>query len=219
MSNINSINELISAYLQNDRQSGAKLFDSPEYQRKFKALVAKYAYSSNISSEDLSQTAKLKIIQALKAGKYNPDLGDFHHWSLTVARFAIIDLVRKNQRQSKVISLDQNIPGTDIPVGDTVADDFNSLESLEQAESVIRVKSLIFSLDERYPERNYRKLFLAKVAGKTQKEIALELNITQSAISKRWKELTVRLTEEMQLVSEFLSEQKPAKSQRSQAQW
>jgi RNA polymerase sigma factor (sigma-70 family) len=216
-----SVNELISRYLKGDSSSGAKLFDDPEYQRKFKAVIAKYANRNHhINQEDAAQTIKLKIIQALKKGKYNPEWGNFHHWCLTVTRFAMIDLVRKSQRHPTVISLDQNLKGTDIPISETISDDFNLLDSLEKAELINRVKSIIFSLNKSYPQRNYYKLFLAKIAGKTQAEIALDLNITQSAVSKRWKELIFRITEEIQLPSTPLpDDNKKVKSKRSQAKW
>ena len=214
-----SVSELISQYLQGDRLAGDKLFDYPEYQRKFKAIVAKYTSSNNLNREDVAQTARLKVIQALKAGKYNPDLGDFYHWALTVTRFAIIDLIRKSHRQTKVISLDQNILGTDILLGETVADDFDLLDTLEKVELVTKVRNIIDALDKRFPQKNYQQLFLAKIAGKTQKEIAYDLKITQSAVSKRWQELILRITAEMEIIPEVISTPKTKKVNRSQLQW
>jgi transcription initiation factor TFIIIB Brf1 subunit/transcription initiation factor TFIIB len=70
---------------------------------------------------------------------------------------------------------------------------------LETADLVARVRVAIIDLDKLYPDRSYYQLWLGKVNEQTQAEIAKKLGLTQSAISKRWQELIIRLTIELEL--------------------
>ncbi len=134
-------------------------------------------------------------------GKFRQgDVQDFYHWAAMVARFAIIDLVRKEKRQN-CISLDQTIPGTDLPLLETIQDELDLLDTVEHADLVSRAIDAISKLDQRHPNRDYQKLWYGKVQGRTQVQLAADLGLkTQSAVSKRWRELLERLAEELGLV-------------------
>ncbi len=178
-----------------------KMMSCLEYQQRIEKIARKETREYSLSWEDAAQTAHEKVFQALRAKKFDPKKGDFSHWAATVARFAIIDLLRK-EKYRNVRSLDQNIPGTDIPLLETIADDFNLLDEVEYADFVLQVEEAIALLDERYPHREYGKLWQGKVEGKTEVQIAADFGITQSAINKRWKELTARIAEELGLLSD-----------------
>ncbi|MGD1701808.1 sigma-70 family RNA polymerase sigma factor [Dapis sp. BLCC M229] len=176
-----------------------KMMSSSKYQQIIEKIARKETREYSLSWEDAAQTAHEKVFQVLQAKKFDPKKGNFYHWAATVARFAIIDLRRK-ERQRNFRSLDQNIPGTDIPLLETVADEFNLLDAVEYTDLVFQVKEAIALLDERHPHREYGKLWQGKVEGKTEVQIAADFGITQSAINKRWKELRGRIAEELGLL-------------------
>lgn len=193
------LHKLIWRYLNDDSQAGEQLKSWKEYQQTVERIARKHTRGHSLSWEDAAQTAHEKVFQALKEKKFHPEKGDFLPWAATVAKFAIIDWVRK-EKQRNHSSLDQNIPGTDIPVSDTIADEFNLLDAVERTDLVFRIKEAIALIDQRYPDRDYRKLWQGKVQGKIQTQLAADLGITQSAISKRWKELTAHIAQELELL-------------------
>lgn len=192
------LQKLIWRYLNNDSQACEQLISYSEYQHTVEKIARNYTRGHSLSWEDAAQTAHEKVFHALKEKRFDPER-DFIRWAATVAKFAIIDLVRKEKYRSHS-SLDQNIPGTDIPVSDTIADEFNLLDAVERADLVFRVKEAIALIDQRYPDRGYRKLWQGKVQGKTQTQLAADLGIAQCTISKRWKELTARIAQELGLL-------------------
>ncbi|MGK7927049.1 MAG: RNA polymerase sigma factor [Spirulina sp.] len=177
---------------EDERILGQLLVDS-QHQLRVQRIARKHTRGTAIAWEDVAQTAQEKIWQNLKARKFDADRGNFYHWAATVARFAAIDLVRREKLRT-CESLDRHLPGTTQPILNTIADRANLFESLERQDLIRRVRKAIARLDRCYPQRCYLKLWKGKVKGKTQAQLATELGITQSAISKRWKELTIRIT-------------------------
>ncbi|MBD1847025.1 sigma-70 family RNA polymerase sigma factor [Cyanobacteria bacterium FACHB-63] len=177
-----------------------KLLVDPEHRRRIDRIAQKQTRGTSIPWEEAAQTAHLKLVRVVRAGKFqgeNPTA--FYRWALTVARFEIIDLVRKESNH-RWTSLDQTLPGTDISVLETISDDFNLFDSVEQSDLVLRTIDAIAVLDQQYPDRDYLKLWQGQIAGKNQSQLAAELGLNQSTISKRWKELTKRLTEALGLL-------------------
>lgn len=152
-------------------------------------IARKQTRGTRVSWEDAKQVAYERVLRATQAGKFrNGGVEEFYHWAATVARFAIIDLVRHEQKFHS-LSLDLNIPGTDVPLSETIADEFNLLDACERADLVLQAIKAIALLNRHYPDRAYLKLWQGRVEGKSQVQLAAELGITQGAISKRWKEL------------------------------
>lgn len=176
------------------------LLTNLEHRLRVQKIARKNTLGTSVSWEDAAQTAQIKLLQAVQAGKFRKgDADAFYRWAATVARYAVIDLVRKEHHPS--ISLDQPIPGTDLPIGDTLSDPFDALEALERAELVQMAIAAIIALDKTYPDRGYGILWHGYLQGHTQGQMAAELHLTQGAISKRWKELTQRVAEHLGLVN------------------
>ena len=176
-----------------------RLTDPANLQRMTQ-IARKQTRGSTVDWQDALQSAQFKIITAIRAGKftYGTEL-DFDRWALTVARFEIIDLVRKSKCR-EWDSIDRPL-APNLTLLDTIADPHNSFTAMESADLVWRVKTIIIALDQLYPDRSYYALWLGKVNEKNQTEVAKELGLTQSAISKRWRELFALLAIELGLDS------------------
>jgi RNA polymerase sigma factor (sigma-70 family) len=160
-------------------------------------IARKQTRGSGVDWEDAAAAAQCKILQAFRSGKFrHGDAAAFHRWACSVARFEIIDLVRKDKREH-CASLDQTLYEGDTTWLEMVADDFNALESLVRSDLIERAIAAIVALDQAQPEKCFLKLWQAKLTDKRQAELAAELGLTQSAISKRWKELTHQLTAQL----------------------
>ncbi|MEA5468054.1 sigma-70 family RNA polymerase sigma factor [Spirulina sp. 06S082] len=177
-----------------DERIFGKLLADSQHQLRVQRIARKQTRGTAIDWEDAAQTAQEKIWQKLKAQKFDSDRGNFYHWAAIVARFAVIDLVRREKLRT-CDSLDRNLPGTNQPILNTIADSANLFDSLEYQDLMQRIRKAIERIDLSYPQRRYLKLWKGKLKGKTQAKLASELGITQGAISKRWKELTVRIVE------------------------
>jgi RNA polymerase sigma factor (sigma-70 family) len=171
---------------------------NPAHLRRITQIARKQTQGSTVDWQDAVQAAQLKLIVSVRAGKFSYGAAaDFDRWASTVARFEIIDLVRKSKcRQWD--SLDRPL-ADNLNLIDTIADPLNSFTVLETADLVLRIKAIMIDLDRLYPDRSYYQLWLGKVNEQTQAEIATGLGLTQSAISKRWQELLQRLTVELGL--------------------
>lgn len=201
------------------------LIDS-KYREIVEKIARKHTRNSSMSWEDAAQTAHIKVFRMVQAGKFcSHQANNFYCWAATVARNAVIDFVRKETLRN-CPSLDKAIPGTDVSLLDTVADKFDLLEAVERADIVIVAKEAIKKLAQLYPEREYLKLWQGLLEGKKQTQLALDLQITQSEVSRRRKELLQRVAEELGLLQPeaIEKEQKQARKskasrKRSQEQW
>jgi RNA polymerase sigma factor (sigma-70 family) len=170
----------------------------PAHLRRITQIAHKQTRGTTVDWQDALQSAQCKLVTAIRAGKftYGTEL-DFDRWAATVARFEIIDLVRKSKcRQWD--STDR--PSTaNLTLLDTIADPHDPFGEIEEADLILRVNTTIIAIDRRYPNRSYYYLWLGKVNEKNQTEIAQELGLTQSAVSKRWRELFALLAIELGL--------------------
>jgi RNA polymerase sigma factor (sigma-70 family) len=166
---------------------------NPAHLDRIAQIARKQTRGSNIDWQDALQTAQIKLIVSIRAGKFTYGTEqDFDRWATTVARFEIIDLVRKSKCR-EWDSIDRLL-ANNLTVLDTIVDPLNSFTALETADLVVRVRAAIIDLDKLYPDRSYYQIWWGKVNEQKQTEIAKELGLTQSAISKRWQELLLRLT-------------------------
>jgi RNA polymerase sigma factor (sigma-70 family) len=176
-----------------------RLTDPANVQRMTQ-IARKQTRGSTVDWQDALQSAQFKIITAIRAGRFRSGTElDFDRWALTVARFEIVDLVRKSKCR-EWDSLDRPL-APNLTLLDTIADPHNVFTAMEEADLSLRVKTIIIALDQRYPHRSYYDLWLGKVNEKNQTEVAKELGLTQSVISKRWRELFALLAIELGLDS------------------
>lgn len=215
--------------LEHNCQGESRIFDrllgDREHQQRIERIARKNTKGTEVSWEDAVQTAQMKVFREAKAGKFaRGNVEQFYCWATVVAKFAIIDLVRQ-EKQQRCRSLDHPLPGTDVLLRDTIADEFDLLDAIERADLVLRAIEAIGILDQRYPQRGYLKLWQGKIRGKTQTQLAKDLEITQGAVSKRWAELIARLVRVLQLLPVGEIEREPQTfvhrtvRERSSQQW
>lgn len=196
--------ELLNLYFQGDSQACEELLLYREHQQRVERIARKNTRGSIVSWEDAAQDAHVKVLQAARSRRFCwGSVREFYCWAAVVAHNEIIDIVRREQRRQEQLlskSLDQLIPGTDIFLRETIADDFNLSDAVEHADLVLKAAEVIATIEQRYPSRGYLKLWSSRVQEKTQQQIAAELGVTQGEISKRWKELSGRITDELGLL-------------------
>ncbi|MEO1432996.1 MAG: sigma-70 family RNA polymerase sigma factor, partial [Cyanobacteria bacterium J06633_8] len=175
-------------------ESLIKELENPNYREIIHKIARKYTLSTSISWEDAAQTAYIKVMEAVKAGKFRQGgVEEFYRWMTVVARFEIINFVKKEKKRC-CPSLDTNINGTDLAWIDTISSQEDIFDSYERADLIIKTKEAITTLDTRYPQRGYLKLWQGEVAGKHYTELMQELGVSQGQISKLWNELVARVT-------------------------
>ncbi|MBE9028207.1 sigma-70 family RNA polymerase sigma factor [filamentous cyanobacterium LEGE 11480] len=201
---------------------GEQLLCHPDHIKRIERIARKQTRGSGLDWQDAAQSAQTKLLKAFRAGKFRQgDAAAFYRWASSVARFEIIDLVRKEKRQ-RCSSLDQTLSEGQTTWLELVADDFNALDSLVQNDLVEQAIAAIFELDAAQPDKCFLKLWQAKLTGKRQTDLATELGLTQSAISKRWKELIRKLTAHLGWLEPPTQIKAPAPSEargRSQMSW
>jgi RNA polymerase sporulation-specific sigma factor len=194
---------------------------APVFVQRLQRLARKHTHWNTIGWEDAAQAAQIKILQAMRDGKFRQGgAADFDRWALTVARFEIIDLVRR-ERHRDCTSLDAVLLGTDLRLADTIADEFNSLDSLERTDLIQGAIAAITTLHQAAPERGYLALWQGQVQGKTQTQLAQALGLSQGEVSKRWKELVSQLAIALGLVPPIVKPEPKRRGRppRSQANW
>jgi len=200
-----SSEELVERCIQGDAPACDRLLLDQQHRQRVEILARKNTQGTSISWEDAAQEAQEKVLQAARSGKFRKGgVEEFYRWAATVAQNAIIDLIRREHRRQgpwSWHSLDQQIPGTDMTLWDIIADDFNLWDVLERADLVSKVPEIIETLDQRYPKKRYLQLSQGLVAERTQSQLAAELGVGQSEVSKRRKELSLRIGKELGLLS------------------
>lgn len=184
---------------ESQAESLTKELENPKYREIINKIARKHTHRTSISWEDAAQTAYIKVMEAVKARKFRQGgIEEFYRWTTVVARFEIINFVKKEQKRN-CPSLDTNINGTDLSWIDTIPSQEDIFDSEERADLIIKAKAAIKTLDTRYPQRGYLKLWQGKVAGKHYTELMQELGVSQGQISKLWNELVARVTVELGL--------------------
>ena len=224
------LEELVHRYLKGDRLACKQLLSYPQHQQRVERIARKNTKGTSVSWEDAAQEAHEKVLLALKHGKFTTGgIREFYHWAATVAYHQVIDLVRQEKRRQgwwSWKSLDQQILGTDLPLGETIADDFDLWDAVERVDLVLKAIEAISAIDQRYPNRGYLKLWQGRVQNRTQSQLAVDLSVSQGEISKRWHELLGRIAEELGFLQTEdvrrnlkVTQKQKVKRQRSDASW
>ncbi|MGK7904227.1 MAG: RNA polymerase sigma factor [Hormoscilla sp.] len=197
--------QLVERCLQGDTQACDRLLLDQQHRQTVERLARKYTQGTSISWEDAAQEAQEKVLKATRSGKFRNDgVEKFYRWAAAVAQNALIDRLRKeNRRQGPWYwhSLDEQIPGTNMMRWEIIADDFNLWDVVERADLVSKVPEILETLDQRYPKKRYLQLSQGLVAERTQSQLAAELGVGQSEVSKRRKELLLLIGKELGLLS------------------
>jgi RNA polymerase sigma factor (sigma-70 family) len=192
-----------------------------KHRRILEKIAKKYVQGTTVHWEDAVQTGYIKVLEAVKAGRFrHGGTEDFYRWATVVARYEIIDFVRKESRR-QFQSLDSFIPGTDIPILDNISDESLSFDAVERADFALQVMKAVEKLNVRYPERGYLKLWQGLVRGTKQTQLALILGVTQPEVSRRRKELALRVVIELGLLPPNSNQNQNQKQlrRRSQSSW
>lgn len=199
----------------------SRLID-PIFSQKLHRVARRHTRGTTLAWEDAAQSALIKILQAVRSGGFRQGGAmEFDRWALKVAKNAIIDLVDREKRRH-CSSLDAVIGGTDLMLSETIANEFNELDSLERTDLIRCAIAAIYKLNQRHPEQNYLALWQGRVQGKTQTQLAKELRLSQGEVSKRWKELISKLTIALGLVTTEMVQQEMKRKRgrpRSTKQW
>lgn len=172
-----------------------QLLTDSTYHRRIEYIARSLTRGRELTWEDAAQSAHFKVLQAAQSGKfYYGGTKEFYSWAAKVAHRTIIDLLRHEYRRPH-ISLNQPIKGTDLTLIDTVADPYENWAELEQVDLIFKVREAIAELDQCHPQRHYRMLWIYRVQGLTQTQMAQHLNMAQGTVSKRWQELTIKVAE------------------------
>lgn len=167
------------------------LIDSEEDKRKFVILYEEYRYlmikvafdilGNYHDAEDAVHEAFIKVTHNM-ACVDKPNSNTTKRFLIVITKNAAIDLFRKNKKNRKLETCMQHKEYCELPLSDC----------MEDLESTIVVKAL-----KDLPEK-YRDVFLLKYScGFNNKEIALILNITESAVRQRINRGKVKLQEKM----------------------
>lgn len=198
------LEDLVERYLQGDDRVCEQLLSNPTHRQRVERIARKYTTGTSISWEDAVQEAHIKIRKAASNGKFREGgVREFYSWAAAIAQNAIIDIVRKEKRRRGdqiEVSLDQQIPGTDMTLWETIADGFDLWDAVERADLVLKVREAIETIDQRYPKKGYFRLWKGMVQENDQSQLAAELGVSQSEISKRRKELLGRIAEHLGLL-------------------
>lgn len=209
-----------------------QLVTDPGYRLRVEKIARKYTGNIDfLTWEDVAQSAHEKVIQSLRAGKVQYHTNEkLYSWAATVAQHEILDIVKREQnfrQRFPCWSLDQSIPGTEVMLSETINDPSeNLLNQMETQEQITQLTEVVCKLEQAYPDRCYFRLFQIKCSPepKTQAQIAEELNLTQSAVSKRLRELFALVAQELNILNLPLIQQEQQillqqKRSRSQQKW
>ena len=130
------------------------------------------------------------------AGVSNETLQQFYRWATRTAQNRIIDCIRAIQReqtnQSSIVTA----------LSASFQDNIDSYDNTADADIEIDdITELVASLDQIAPHKQYLQLWHGLVEKKPQKQIALDLSVSQSEITKRKQELKFYMMEWLGLIS------------------
>jgi RNA polymerase sigma factor (sigma-70 family) len=167
-----------------------QILTSIRHQRQVEAIAKKNIRGTSIHWEDAAQIVHLKLLEVVRAGRFREGSEEqFYRWAASVAKHTIIDFVRKELRHERNRRLDKSIAGTELKLLDTVPSPVDEMDTLESTNLTHKILDALVQLDHSHPGKHYRQIVCGLANGQTQTKLAKELGITQSAISKRLKEL------------------------------
>ena len=165
------------------------------------AHVVKKYYDENRENQDLISIGIVGLIKAVNT--YNPDKGNrLVTYAAKCIENELLMMLRAEKKRSKDVSLNEPI-GTDkdgntISIIDVVEnDEMDTLEQIEKAENISLVQKYVAQiLNEREKEIITKRYGLNNTNEVTQKEIAKELGISRSYVSRIEKRALTKMLRE-----------------------
>ncbi|NNC84278.1 MAG: sigma-70 family RNA polymerase sigma factor [Flavobacteriales bacterium] len=119
-------------------------------------------------AEDIFQDTFIKVVNTLKAGKYNEE-GKFLPWLMRIAHNLVIDHFRRNKKMPKVRETEEFSPFAILDNGETAIDDVMISDQIHED-----VKSLVKLL----PEEQREVVIMRHYKGMSFKDIAEATNVS-----------------------------------------
>ncbi len=209
--------ELIKRYLQGDREACRELLKRPEYYLICQIIARKRFLGQSHNWEDAAQAAFEKVlIEALNGNFTQGSLEKFNHWCSKVALNCILDLLRKIKTESKFLQNKNPQIIDDVP---------DIREDLETEDTNAQIQKAIIFIDQQNPKKLFLQIWQGLKLGKKQTEIAHDLGLKQSEVSKRIRELAVLVGKELdwlnvkQVEEELKNIRQGRKPKRSEENW
>lgn len=185
-----SDNELVSAFMQDDKQAFEVLLS--RHQSKIFNYILSLVKEKALA-DDLFQDTNIKIVNTLRGGKYRNE-GKYIQWAMRIAHNLVIDYFRKNQR-FPTIKTDESF------------DIFDVIDSREESIEHKMIKNQIHDdvrkLIRQLPEEQRRVLVLRHYSNLSFKEIADKTGVSINTALGRMRYALInmrRLAEENSMV-------------------
>lgn len=185
-----SDNELVSAFMQEDKQAFEVLLS--RHQSKIFNYILSLVKEKALA-DDLFQDTNIKIVNTLRGGKYRNE-GKYIQWAMRIAHNLVIDYFRKNQR-FPTIKTDENF------------DIFDVIDSREESIEHKLIKNQIHDdvrkLVRQLPEEQRRVLVLRHYSNLSFKEIADKTGVSINTALGRMRYALInmrRMAEENSMV-------------------
>ncbi len=189
--------------LMNDERSKHKAKEKLiEHNLRLVVYIAKKFENTNTSIEDLISVGSIGLIKAINSFDGEKQIKIATYASRCIQN-EILMYLRKNSKTNSNISLNEPIKsdgdGNELVVGDLIkCDEKDAQELAEQSHEKKMLLSLLNKMPERDQEIINLRFGLNDHEEKTQKEIAEELNISQSYISRIEKKVIDKLKKDLQ---------------------
>lgn len=157
--------ELVRRYLEG-RESAFEMLVLRHKNKVFTHIYLKV--KDRDLAEDIFQDTFIKVVNTLKAGKYNEE-GKFLPWMMRIAHNLVIDHFRRNKKMPKVREKDEYSPFAVLDNGDIAVDDRLAVDQIHDD-----VRKLVALL----PEEQREVVIMRHYKGMSFKDIADSTNVS-----------------------------------------
>lgn len=190
--------ELIALLDQNSEYAKNKLI---EHNLRLVIYVSKKFEKTNVDMEDLISIGSIGLIKAINSFKSDKNIKIATYASKCIEN-EILMYLRKSSKQKQEISFDEALStdseGNELNLNDLVASESNMPENdLQDSVEKQLLWQIINSLNDREKEIMIMRFGLTGGQELTQKEVATDLGISQSYISRLEKKIVNRIKKEM----------------------
>jgi len=187
----------IDKYLKGDKNARNKLI---EHNLRLVAHIVKKYENKNISNDDLISIGTIGLIKGIDSYKKNKDV-KLTTYAAKCAENEILMYFRSNKKYNNNISINEIIAydkdGGEITLSDVLEEKNNNFEeTLDLKENIKKISKYLKLLNERELNIIKKRYGLYNEDEKTQKEIAKELKISRSYVSRIEKRALIKILRE-----------------------